>query len=121
MLRERGIEVTLVAPGHQVARDVEPVTRRALLTLLEREGVRVHAAITVERIADHQVFGRDAAGTAISLEAGLVVVPPRLEADHSLTKALEAAGLPVHAAGDCVEPGAVGAAIRAATEVAISL
>jgi hypothetical protein len=71
--------------------------------------------------AHHQVFGRDAAGNAISLEAGLVVVPPRLDADHSLTKALEAAGLPVHAAGDCAEPRAVGAAIRAATEVAISL
>jgi 2,4-dienoyl-CoA reductase-like NADH-dependent reductase (Old Yellow Enzyme family)/thioredoxin reductase len=121
MLRERGIEVTLLAPSNQVARDVEPVTRRALLTLLEREGVRVRAAITVERIADHQVFGRDAAGNAISLEAGLVVVAPRLDADHSLTEALEAAGLRVHAAGDCVEPGAVGAAIRAATEVAISL
>jgi len=121
MLRERRIEVTLLAPSNQLARDVEPVTRRALLTLLEREGVSVRSGVTVERIAGHQVFGRDAAGSAISLRAGLVVVTPRLDADNSLKMALEAAGLPVHAVGDCVEPGAVGAAIRAATEVAISL
>ncbi|HET7875094.1 MAG TPA: FAD-dependent oxidoreductase [Methylomirabilota bacterium] len=121
MLAERGLDVTLLAPGKELARDAETVTRKALLTLLERAGVRMRTGLSVDRLGGHQVFARDEAGGEISLTARLVVVIPRLDADNGLRETLERAGLAVRPVGDCAEPGGVVGAIHSATDAALGL
>lgn len=120
-LSECGWEVTVLAAERDLARDVEAVTRTALVAELGRSGVRVVTGARGERIAEHQVSFRDANGHDGSVRAALVVAAAAVVTDDGLARALAAAGCPAQRVGNCAEPGGLGAAIHGATDVALRL
>jgi len=120
-LREGGWEVTLLAPGRDVARDVEPQTRRGLTGELHRLGVRIVTEARAEAIEAGGVRYTDAAGQPAAAPAALVVVEGTLSPDDALQRRLEAEGLTVFAAGDSAAPGDLAAAVHGATDLALGL
>ncbi len=120
-LRERGWEVTILAPDRDLARDLESTTRKALIPELSRLGIRVLQETRAEEIRDRQVRFVDGAGQRAAAPAALVVVALGVVPEEGLQQALEAAGWTVHAIGDCADPGRIGDAIRPATELGFRL
>lgn len=120
-LRERGLEVTLLAPGRDLARDVEALTRKGLLAELGRQGVRVVREARVERIHDGALHWSDGTGVRANAPVTLVVVAGPLVPEDGLLGALRAKGFAVYAAGDCAGPGDLATAIHGATGVAANL
>ncbi|MFQ5830352.1 MAG: FAD-dependent oxidoreductase [Candidatus Methylomirabilia bacterium] len=120
-LNERGWEVTLLAPGRDLARDLESVTRKGVLTELHRLKIRALCETRVEEIRNGEVCFCDDSGHRATVSATLVVVAQEVEPEDALRRTLEANGWRVHAVGDCAEPGDVTAAIHGATEVALQL
>jgi pyruvate/2-oxoglutarate dehydrogenase complex dihydrolipoamide dehydrogenase (E3) component len=116
-LSECGWDVTALVAERDVARDVESVTRKALVGELGRAGVRVVTGARVDRIADRRVHFRDGNGQDGHVPAALVVAAGAVVPDDDLARALADAGFAVHRVGDCAEPGSLGAAIHGATDV----
>jgi 2,4-dienoyl-CoA reductase-like NADH-dependent reductase (Old Yellow Enzyme family)/thioredoxin reductase len=117
-LREHGRDVTLLAPGRDVARDVEPQTRKGVVAQLGRLGVRVLHETRVEEIRDGEVRFADGAGRRDGVSATLVVVAAESAPDDGLARALAAAGWTAHAVGDCAGVGDLAGAVHGATDVA---
>ena len=120
-LREGGWEVTLLAPGRDVARDVEPQTRRGVAGKLRRLGVRIVTGARAEAIDAGAVRYTDAAGQPATASAALVVVEGTLTPDEALRRELEAEGITVFATGDSAAPGDLAAAVHGATDLALRL
>lgn len=120
-LRERGFGVTMLARGTKVARNLEPVTRKAVTRLVQALGIRVLIQVQVEEIRDREVRLRDASGQRMAIPATLVVIAQGVVQDDRLRRALEAEGRAVYALGDCVKPGNVADAMHAAADIALQL
>jgi thioredoxin reductase len=117
LLQERGARVRLLATG-EPAREIEGVTRRALLARLRERGVAVHESAQVERIEARAVHWVDAGGARHRSPVVAVVVSPAPEPDAALARRIEQAGWRVEAVGDCAAPGSILDAIHAAAAVA---
>ncbi len=120
-LREGGWEVTLLAPGRDVARDVEPQTRRGVAGELRRLGVRIVSEACAQAIDAGGVRYLDAAGQPAAAPAALVVVEGTLSPDDALQRGLEAEGVTVFAAGHSAAPGDLAAAVHGATDLVLRL
>ena len=113
--------MTLLAPGRDVARDVEPQTRRGLTGELHRLGVRIVTGARAEAIGEGSVRYVNAAGQPATASAALVVVEGTLTPDEALRRELEAEAVTVFAAGDSAAPGDLAAAVHGATDLALRL
>lgn len=91
-LRERGREATILAPGRDLARDVEAQTRQGALAELSRLGVRVVREARVREIRAGRVYFSDGGGEALTLPAALVVVAGPPAPDDAPVRTLEAGG-----------------------------
>src|SRR5574341_33845 len=89
-LRERGREVTILAPGRELARDVEPQTRKGVLAQVERLGVAVVRESRIEEVRGQEVSFTDGDGRSRRVPAALVVVTGHPAPDDGLARALAA-------------------------------
>jgi len=117
-LRERGREVTILAPGRDLARDVEPQTRKGVLAQVERLGVGVARECRVEEVREREVSFTDGDGRSTSVPAALVVVAGPPVPDDEFARTLAAAGWTPHAVGDCAGLGDLAGAVHGATDLA---
>ncbi len=122
LLAERGLEVTVVELLDDIARDMEPITRKLLLRRLETLPVTVHTGTAVREIAPDGVFLETTDGRRIDLPpVETVIYSVGTRAENALTDAIGGLGIPVHVVGDAVEPNQIIGAVESAWELARSL
>lgn len=119
-LAQQGHEVTVVELADDLARDMILINRFTLLRDLEEAGVRVLTSHSVTVVDDEGVHATGPDGPVV-IPADTVVAAFGVRAADALGTALAAAGVPVHAVGDCVSPGKAGDAINAGFEAAFAI
>ena len=122
LLAGRGTRVVVVEMLDEVARDMEPVTRRLLVERLKSLPVEVHTGTTVESVGPDGVTVRTAGGEIEVLppvESVILAVGTRPE--DSLAGELTRRGYEVRVVGDAAGPGQVLHAVRTAWEAAAAL
>jgi 2,4-dienoyl-CoA reductase-like NADH-dependent reductase (Old Yellow Enzyme family)/thioredoxin reductase len=118
-LAGRGREVEVVELLDDVARDMEPITRKMTLNRLAKLPVTVHTATQLKRLEGGEaIVQRGDSKKESSLgQFDSVVVAVGHRSHDPLSKALEATGLDVDVIGDAVHPGQILDATRAGYEV----
>ncbi len=122
-LGAHGHLVAVLHDGDEVATDVGAKRRTEQLDRLDRLGVTVHVAVTVERICANAVTFTPAGGTTRELPADAVALVGVVAPDLVLRDAI-AAQLPtidVYAVGDCTGPGLIRGATEAAARAVAAL
>jgi len=103
-LAEHGCEVVVVEQLPEVAKALESITRKVLLSQLKKFGVKFKTRHKLVRVEDNGVVVRDAEGAETFIEAGRVIVAIGNKPDNRLYEAIKDLGIPVHRIGDCLEP-----------------
>jgi pyruvate/2-oxoglutarate dehydrogenase complex dihydrolipoamide dehydrogenase (E3) component len=111
-LASLGKKVILVEMLEELALDLEPRSRLALLQLLEERGVEILTNWKLERIEDDRVLlvGRDWKELEVAVES--VILALGLESNQELLKPLRESFGEVYVVGDCVEPRKIYQAIH---------
>jgi 2,4-dienoyl-CoA reductase (NADPH2) len=122
-LAERGRIVSILEQGGTIAPEVGWKRRTEHMHRLDRLGVTVHVAVTVERIDPAGVWFEPTGGTRRHLVADSVVLAGSLEPDLTLYDALveRLPGIEVSAIGDCTGLGLIRKATEDAARVAAAL
>jgi len=119
-LAERGVTTVVVEMLDEIARDMEPVTRKLTMMRLGKLPVTIHKSTRVVRVERSEVFAqREEQAEAKSLgtfDTFIVAVGNR--SVDALSEALRRRGLSVHVAGDAAKPGQVWDATQAGYQVA---
>ncbi|WP_249670610.1 oxidoreductase [Cellulomonas wangleii] len=110
-LAREGHDVTVVEMLDEIARDMLLVNRITLLRDLDEAGVRLVTSTRVKEITDDGVLVEGPDGPA-TLPADTIVLALGSRPRTDLLTELTAAGLPVEAVGDCVQPAKVGEAVN---------
>ena len=109
MLSERGHRVVVVEMLDDIARDMEPVTRKMTLGRLQQLPVTVLTSTRVVRLDGVRAFlvreGSDEEIVEAPVDSVLVAVGHR--SSDPLSAALERAGIPVTVVGDAARPGQI--------------
>lgn len=110
-LAARGKKAIVVEMLDLLCQDMLPDARYFLLERLEQAGVQILTSTTVKAIGDRSVTvarqepGLDLEWTAVLDDVDTVVLAVGAQSNRELAEELEGLGLPVHAIGDCVQPG----------------
>ena len=116
----QGAEVTLIESGPAFGFSLGLPGRWRVVNDFGQAGVNLVAGAEVVAITDEGVVWRTN-GTEQTTPTDLVVVTSELTADTRLADEFQAAGLEVHAVGDCAQPGYLEGAMRSAVELAATL
>jgi 2,4-dienoyl-CoA reductase-like NADH-dependent reductase (Old Yellow Enzyme family)/NADPH-dependent 2,4-dienoyl-CoA reductase/sulfur reductase-like enzyme len=120
-LLERGRSVTVLEPAPRLGSGLQLVRRMRMLAELREHGASLVAGARNIRIEAAQVCYEDAAGLAGMAAADHVIVAQGATGDATVADELRAAGLEVHAFGDCTGVGYIEGAIRGAAEAVAAL
>ncbi len=111
----QGHEVVVVEMLDDIARDMEPVTRKMTLRRLQELPVTIHTSTRLTRLEHGEAFvvadGSENENTAGVFDSVLVAVGHR--SFDPLSEALEKSGVPVTVIGDAARPGQILDATRA--------
>jgi 2,4-dienoyl-CoA reductase (NADPH2) len=123
LLATRGAFATIVDDRRDLAPEIGWKRKTEHMDRLDRLGVTVLVEATVERITASAVEVRLAGGTVRQVPADAVVLVGEVETAGELAAELTAVlpGVPVHAVGDCVEPGLLRGATESAARAAVML
>lgn len=123
LLAARGRLVAVLEPGDVLAPEIGWKRRSEHMHRLDRRGVTVHVASTVEEVVADGVWFTPPAGSRRHLAADAVVLAGDLEADLALHDEIVAAlpGVEVTAVGDCTGLGLIRGATEDAARVATAL
>lgn len=104
-LAEMGKQVRIVKrrPG-PIAEDVEAATRTVLLQRLAARRVEVLTGQRIVEVRDGGIVLADPLGRERVVGTRAVVIAVGLKPDLSLRNELEGAAVPIHLAGDCIQP-----------------
>jgi NADPH-dependent 2,4-dienoyl-CoA reductase/sulfur reductase-like enzyme len=120
-LARRGRDVTVVEALEDIARDMEPVTRKLTLKRLEGQSVTIVTSTVLERmVGGHAVVVTDGEERTLG-KFDTVVVAVGVRPRDSLKADLEKKGIEVHVVGDADRPGQVVDAVQAAYELVAGL
>ncbi|MFW5738902.1 MAG: FAD-dependent oxidoreductase [Myxococcota bacterium] len=121
-LGQRDVPTVVVEVLDEVARDMEPVTRKLTMMRLAKLPVTIHKRTSVVRLDGGEVFIQREQGGEESLGSfDAVVVAVGNRSVDTLSDGLRRRGLAVHVAGDAARPGQVWDATQAGYEVGRSL
>ncbi len=120
-LAERGRKVTVFESGPRAGKGLYLVRRMRLLDELQHLGVTLIKDTKNVAIEDHRIAYSNARGQERHVDLDHVIVAQGATGDESLADSLKAAGLKVHAIGDCTGVSYIEGAIEAAAEVAIAI
>ena len=120
-LADRGREVVVLEQSDRAGKGLFLVRRMRLLTELTEHGVTVATGTTGVRIAEGQVSYSNALGQERTVAADHVIVAKGASANCQLKEELQAAGLRVHAIGDCEGVAYIEGAMEAAAKLAVTL
>ena len=104
--------VTVVEMLDDLAADLEPRSRMALVSLLKGEGVEMLPGWTLERIEEGEIIAVDRNRREKAVRGDSVVLALGLVSNRELTKDLQENFTEVHVIGDCVEPRKIYQAIH---------
>lgn len=116
-LVERGREVTVLEEASRLGYGLQLVRRMRALVELREHGVGLFAGIKDVSIEAGQVRFTDANGQALTAAADHVIVAQGAGANTVVADELRAAGLNVHAFGDCTGVGYIEGALRGAANL----
>lgn len=120
-LVERGRTVAVLEEASRMGYGLTLVRRMRVLAELREHGASLHAGARDIRIEESSVRFTDAAGQQVAVPADQVIVAQGAGANPALADELRAAGLEVHAFGDCTGIGYIEGAIRGAADAVASL
>jgi len=121
-LAEQGIDVTVVEMLEEIARDMEPVTRKLLMLRLDHLPIRVMTSTRVEAIGPDGVDTRRDDGERHTLPpVDTVIVSVGTRPANELATALRDRGFNVHVIGDADRPGQVIDAVEGGWQLAATL
>ncbi len=110
-LAARGKKAIVVEMLDVLCQDMLPDARHFLLERLDQAGVRILTSTTVKAIEDRRVVvakvepGLSLEWTATLENVDTVVLAVGARSNRELAEQLQALEIPVHAIGDCVQPG----------------
>ena len=111
-LADRGIRVTLVRRGEEIALKVSPTTREHLIARLSTKGVRVLTGVKYREITDQGVIITTRDHETHLIEAETVVIAAGSLPETDLYQALQGKVTMLYRLGDCREPRNIMAAVK---------
>ena len=111
-LTQQGNRVTLVEALDQVARDMNSVSRFALLEELRKAGVELKTGLRFERLGPGKIMCRGCQGEIDEMEADYIVIALGSISERRLIQDLSDHFPQVMEAGDCISPRKVGDAVH---------
>lgn len=111
-LAGEGREITIVEMLHEIAMDVEMISRVILFGELAEKSVKWLTNMKIEEITDEGIIALDKEQKKQTIEADTVVLALGLKSDNEFYKALEGKVPELYAIGDCVKPRKIIDSIR---------
>lgn len=116
-----GKTVTVIELLGEIARDMEPLTRKMTLTRLQRLPVEILTETVVEHFRESRATVRQPDGVSELGPFDSVVVAVGTAPNDELVEPLRGAGLEVHVVGDASEQRQIMGAVASAWRVARSI
>lgn len=116
---DKRISVIEIAPA--VLARMKKIPRERLRERLSQKGVHIYERTRVSAIVDHKVYLQNENGESFSLAADLVILGINAQPENELFHRLQGKVEKVVAVGDAAIPGNLGAALRNATKVALTI
>lgn len=120
-LARQGRKVTIVEMLEDIATDVEPLTRMALLNLLSESEVEVIRGCCLDQVTDEGITVIDRGWQRCCIEADHVLLALGFQPTTELVEAFQGLAPQVHVVGDCLRPGKVIDAIIGAFDKAVAI
>jgi len=120
-LTDRGSQVTALARGAEVLRDMTEIPRKELLGRLAAKGIVIMTKVQILRIEPDRLVYQDEEGREQSLPVETVVVAAGARRDPTLAEELQGHVPQVYLAGDCDNPGTGGMAIRSGLAIGMRI
>lgn len=120
-LAEKGHKVTVVEMKPGVAKDLNFVSRQALLKRLDDGNVTLLTGYEVIRLEKNKVKVRDQVGDDTMLQADQVIFALGSRPDNQMAELLKQASFSFSVIGDCFSPGKIGESIHQGYHAALSL
>ncbi|HLB12991.1 MAG TPA: FAD-dependent oxidoreductase, partial [Dehalococcoidia bacterium] len=114
-------QVTALARGAEVLRDMTEIPRKELLGRLAAKGIVIMTKVQILRIEPDRLVYQDEEGREQSLPVETVVVAAGARGDPTLAEELQSHVPQVYLAGDCDNPGTGGMAIRSGLAVGMRI
>lgn len=111
-LASQNKKVTLIEMRDDIAMDLEPRARWALLSLLNQGGVEIMKGWKLEKIEDGEVFVVDSNRNRKSIKGESVILALGFISNQSLNQAMMENFDEVHIIGDCIKPRKIYQAIH---------
>ena len=119
-LQKTGHNVLVVEMLDRIAKDSYGMYREALLLEMEKCGVSYLVNATCKEICeDGAIIAQNGALRKLEADTVLYALGMRPNDSHQLKQA--AGNIPIYVIGDCLTPGKVGDAMKAAYELALTL
>ncbi|NOZ93998.1 MAG: FAD-dependent oxidoreductase [Acidobacteria bacterium] len=117
-----GVEVTVVEMLEEIARDMEPVTRKLLMRRLDHLPITVMTSTRVEAIGPDGIDLRTGDGERMTLPpVDTIIVSVGTRPDDGLAGELRRRGVEVHVAGDADHPGQIIGAVESGWKLGSTL
>ncbi|HEX2164853.1 MAG TPA: FAD-dependent oxidoreductase, partial [Thermoanaerobaculia bacterium] len=120
-LAERGHRVTLIDRHPEVGRDLNAISRGALLARLAELGVEVLPGTELVAVVPGGAAVRTAAGEHRELPADTVALALGARSDNALVRQLKGKVKELYALGDCLKPRKIGEAIHEGHRVGLRI
>jgi 2-enoate reductase len=120
-LGQRGKKVAVVEMLPNIATDVEPITRMALLQLLEERKVKCSVGMKVTEIAEDGLVAVDKNWNKHIFKADSIVLACGMISDNELYKSVKDNITETYVIGDCVEPRKIIDAVHDAYRIALEI
>jgi 2-enoate reductase len=105
-------KVTLIEMRDEIAMDLEPRARFALLSLLNQRGVEILEGWKLEKIEDGEAFVADSKMNRKAIKGDSIILALGLISNQELNQALKDNFSEVHIIGDCLKPRKIYQAIH---------
>jgi 2-enoate reductase len=113
-LAQKGKKISIlkIRPGSEVATDVNPINRAALLDQLKEYGVNFLFDLTIREFTDDGIRVNDRKGDPQSIKADTIVLALGAKSENKLAELLKNRIDELYTVGDCVSPRKVGDAMH---------